>query len=100
MKKITVTRQDGVFDVLLMKHKTFQGYSFINLTKQHICPCVFDTEEDAIKDLERAYKFVDEQIGWLLDNAIDDDTTFCVVSDHGGVGPEIEFRFFDFIKIL
>lgn len=53
MKKITVTRQDGVFDVLLMKHKTFQGYSFINLTKQHICQCVFDTEEDAIKDLER-----------------------------------------------
>ena len=53
MKKITVTRQDGVFDILLMKHKTFQGYSFINLTKQHICPCIFDTEEDAIKDLEK-----------------------------------------------
>ena len=41
MKKITVTRQDGVFDILLMKHKTFQDYSFINLTKQHICPCIF-----------------------------------------------------------
>ena len=53
------------------------------------------TPDRAIKDLERAYKFVDEQIGWLLDNAIDDDTTFCVVSDHGGVGPEIEFRFFE-----
>ena len=53
------------------------------------------TRERAKKDIERAYKFVDEQIGWIIDNVIDDDVTFCVVSDHGGVGPEVEFRFFE-----
>ena len=53
------------------------------------------TPDRAKKDVEKAYKFVDEQIGWLLDNVIDDDTTFCVVSDHGGVGPKEEFRFFE-----
>lgn len=65
MKKIIVTRQDGVFDILLMKHKTFKGYSFINLTKQHICPCIFDTEEDAIRDLEK-YKLSGKIINYEI----------------------------------
>ena len=53
MKRIKVTRNDGVFEILLLKHKTFQGYSFVNLTKGHICPCVFKTEEEALNDLEK-----------------------------------------------
>lgn len=53
MKKIKVTRNDGVFDILLLKHKTYNGYSFVNLTKGHICPCVFKSEEEALADLEK-----------------------------------------------
>ena len=53
MKRIKVTRNDGVFEILLLKHKTFQGYSFVNLTKGHICPCVFKSEEEALNDLEK-----------------------------------------------
>ena len=53
MKSIKVTRVDGVFDILLLKHKTYNGYSFVNLTKGHICPCVFKSEEEAISDLEK-----------------------------------------------
>ena len=53
MKRIKVTRVDGVFDILLLKHKTYNGYSFVNLTKGHICPCVFKSEEEALSDLEK-----------------------------------------------
>ena len=48
MKRIKVTRVDGVVDILLLKHKTYNGYSFVNLTKGHICPCVFKSEEEAL----------------------------------------------------
>ena len=53
MKRMKVTRVDGVFDILLLKHKTYNGYSFVNLTKGHICPCVFKSEEEALADLEK-----------------------------------------------
>ena len=53
MKRIKVTRNDGVFDILLLKHKTYNGYSFVNLTKSRICPCVFKSEEEAMADLEK-----------------------------------------------
>lgn len=53
MKRIKVTRVDGVFDILLLKHKTYNGYSFVNLTKGHICPCVFKSEEETLADLEK-----------------------------------------------
>ena len=67
MKRIKVTRVDGVFDILLLKHKIHKGYSFINLTKEHICPCIFNTEEDALADLEK-YK----QLGKIIDYEIVD----------------------------
>lgn len=54
MKAIKVVRNDGVFDVLLLQHKGVEDkYSFVNLTKGHICPCVFYSEQEAIADLER-----------------------------------------------
>lgn len=40
-------------EVTIMKHKDTGKYSFINLTKCHICPCQFDSIEDAEKDLEK-----------------------------------------------
>ncbi len=38
-------------EVLLMPHKDGSGWSFVNLTKGHICPCVFKSEAAAIADL-------------------------------------------------
>jgi len=36
--------------------------------------------------LERCYSLVDEHLGWLLDNVCDEDTYFCIMSDHGAIG--------------
>ena len=52
MARILVDRLDGIVEVLLLPHKDGSGYSFVNLTKGHICPCRFGTMEDAIRDLE------------------------------------------------
>lgn len=35
-----------------MKNKIDNTYSYINLTKQHICPCKFNSIEDALEDLK------------------------------------------------
>ena len=37
--------------VILAPHKDGSGYSYINLTKGHICPCKFNTIDDAINDM-------------------------------------------------
>ena len=37
--------------VILAQHKDGSGYSYINLTKGHICPCKFNTIDDAINDM-------------------------------------------------
>lgn len=31
-------------------------YSFINLTKEHICPCKFESVDDALKDIDEKIK--------------------------------------------
>ena len=36
-----------------MKNKSDGTYSFINLTKEHICPCKFNSIGDALKDMDR-----------------------------------------------
>jgi hypothetical protein len=35
-----------------MRNKSDNTYSFVNLTKGHICPCRFDSIEDAVKDMD------------------------------------------------
>lgn len=50
--KIIVHKNGIDLDVLLLKHKGTEQYSFVNLTRGHICPCVFSSIEDAMKDLE------------------------------------------------
>ena len=50
--KIIVHKKDIELDVRLLKHKGTEQYSFVNLTRGHICPCVFASIEDAMKDLE------------------------------------------------
>lgn len=47
-----VTRHKDNVLVSIMRNKLDGTYSFVNLTKGHICPCRFDSIEDAIKDME------------------------------------------------
>ena len=51
--KFIIEKKNGVIiEVLLLPHKDGSGYSYINLTKGHICPCKFSSIEDAIKDMD------------------------------------------------
>lgn len=50
--RIIVHKHDADLDVLLLKHKGTTQYSFVNLTRAHICPCRFDSIDEALKDLE------------------------------------------------
>lgn len=56
MLKFIVYKKDETLDVLLLKHKNTNKYSFVNLTKGHICPCIFDSVEDALIDIENRKK--------------------------------------------
>ena len=50
--RFLVHKSDETVEVLLLSHKNTNTYSFINLTKGHICPCVFDSIDDAIQDMD------------------------------------------------
>jgi len=50
---IAVDRSGGIIIVLLFKHKISGKWSFINLSKEHICECEFDSYKDAIDDLNK-----------------------------------------------
>lgn len=47
-----VQRKKGNVIVSITKNKSDDTYSFVNLTKGHICSCRFDSVEDAIKDMD------------------------------------------------
>jgi hypothetical protein len=51
---ITIYRYDKkkYYTISIFKHKVGGKYSFLNITKQHICPCEFDTYEDAMNELK------------------------------------------------
>lgn len=53
IKKFLVQRQNDCCKVAILKHKDKESYSFINLTKQHICPCEFPSIDAAVKDMDR-----------------------------------------------
>lgn len=44
--------KSGNVIVSIMRNKSDNTYSFVNLTKNHICPCRFDSVEDAVKDID------------------------------------------------
>jgi hypothetical protein len=49
---IVVTKNDDTKCVCtIMQHKFTKKYSFVNITKGHICSCEFNTQEEAVKDL-------------------------------------------------
>lgn len=47
-----VQRKSGNVMVSIMRNKSDNTYSFVNLTKGHICPCIFNSIEDAVKDMD------------------------------------------------
>ena len=51
--KFLVTRPDDTVLVYLMKNKSDDTYSYVNITKGHICSCRFLSVADAIKDMDR-----------------------------------------------
>ena len=40
-------------DVLILPFKGTNSYSYINLTKGHICPCIFSSIQEALEDLKK-----------------------------------------------
>lgn len=54
--RFLVKRLKDTVEVLLLKNKDGSGYQYINLTKEHICPCKFETVTKAIKDMENLQK--------------------------------------------
>lgn len=47
-----VKRKSGNVMVSIMRNKSDNTCSFVNLTKNHICPCRFNSIEDAVKDMD------------------------------------------------
>ncbi len=47
-----VQRKSGNAIVSIMRNKSDNTYSFVNLTKNHICPCRFNSIEGAVKDMD------------------------------------------------
>ncbi len=52
MRRWLVNRPKDEVVVAVMKNKVDNTYSFINLTKEHICPCKFKSIDDALKDMD------------------------------------------------
>ena len=48
-----VNRPKDSVMVAIIPHKNNGKYSFVNLTKNHICPCEFNNVDDAIADMDR-----------------------------------------------
>lgn len=51
-----VIRPKDTVYVGLYRYKDTNEYSFVNLTKGHICPCKFSSVEEAIADMEKQKK--------------------------------------------
>lgn len=56
MKKYLVERPKDEVVVTIMRNKIDNTYSFINLTKEHICPCRFTSIENALEDMDEQIK--------------------------------------------
>ena len=65
MIQFKVYKENEILDVLLLRHKGADKYSFVNLTRGHICSCVFNSVDDALKDIEAR-----KQKGLLIDYEI------------------------------
>jgi len=53
MKKFLVVRPQDIIEVAILPRIKDGKYSFVNLTKGHICECKFDNIEEAIGDMNK-----------------------------------------------
>ena len=51
--KFLVTRPKGTVLVYLMKNESDNTYSFVNITRWHICQCRFQSIREAVADMNR-----------------------------------------------
>lgn len=51
-KRFFVQRPHDWCEVEIWYDKATDKWCFVNMTKGHVCACRFDSEEDALKDLE------------------------------------------------
>lgn len=56
MLLFAVKRPTDTVTVTILPHKKDGTYSFVNLTKRHICSCKFNTVKDAIADMDKLKK--------------------------------------------
>lgn len=56
MKLYLVERPNGNVVVTILRNKSDNTYSYVNLTKGHICPCRFVSEEEALYDMDQKIK--------------------------------------------
>ena len=56
MKLYLVERPNGKVVVAILRNKSDNTYSYVNLTKGHICPCRFVSEEEALYDMDQKIK--------------------------------------------
>lgn len=48
-----VKRPKDTVEVLILPNKDGSGFQYVNLTKGHICPCKFNSVDDALKDMDK-----------------------------------------------
>lgn len=53
MQKYLVVRPTDDVIVMIARNESDNTYSFVNLTKGHICPCKFASVADALADMDR-----------------------------------------------
>ena len=56
MYLLRINRPDNSVYCAIMLDRGAHGYKFVNLSHNHVCPCVFGTIEDAFKDLHDLQK--------------------------------------------
>ena len=53
---IRVERPKDTVDVTIMRNKKDNTWSYVNLTKKHICPCRFNSIDEALEDMNKQIK--------------------------------------------
>lgn len=56
MYLLKINRSDNSVHCTITYDRGQKGYRFINLSHNHICPCVFKTIDEAFEDLDRMKK--------------------------------------------
>lgn len=53
IKFIGEKENSEIVEFLLLPRKDISQYQFVNLTRGHICPCQFNTIDEAVEDVKK-----------------------------------------------